>query len=178
MAKLILKGKKVILRTVRLSDAPRFVKWFNDPEVNKFLLVREMNLKDEIKWIKDQIKYNGKDRVHFSIDTIDGVHIGSCGISSIEKRNKKGGIGIMIGNKSYWNSGYGSEAMRILINFGFQKLKLHRIFLDVYEYNKRAIKVYKRLGFKTEGIMKEANYWNGKFWNTYNMAILKQEWKK
>jgi RimJ/RimL family protein N-acetyltransferase len=176
---MILKGEKAILRTVRLSDAPRFVKWFNDPEVNKFLLVREMNLRDEKEWIKNRLKkQNSKGNPFFCIDTKQGVHIGSASLEVKSFHNRCAGFGIVIGDKNYWNKGYGSEVVKLIIEYGFKKLKLHRIELDVYGYNKRAQKVYKKLGFKLEGKKREHNFWNGKFWDTYNMAILDREWKK
>jgi RimJ/RimL family protein N-acetyltransferase len=77
-----------------------------------------------------------------------------------------------------WNQGLGSEAAKIVIGYGFKKLKLHRIDLDVYAYNPRAIKVYKRLGFKIEGKKREHAHWNKKFYDAYQMSILDREWKK
>jgi RimJ/RimL family protein N-acetyltransferase len=175
---MILKGTKVILRPVRLSDAQAFVKWFNDKEVNKFLLIRHLDLKFEKKYISDRIKGKiKKDGIFFCIETRDGVHIGSTSIEIKNQRNRCGGFGIIIGDKNYWNAGYGSEAARLILDYGFKKLKLHRIELDVYSYNPRAIKVYKRLGFKKEGVKKEHNYWNGKFYDTIIMAMLESDWK-
>lgn len=68
--------------------------------------------------------------------------------------------------------------MKTVLDFGFKKLKLHRIELDVYNYNKRAIGLYKKMGFKIEGIKREHNFYKGKFYSTYYMSILDREWKK
>ncbi len=175
---MILKGTKVILRTVRINDAERFVKWFNDPEVNKFLLLRSMKLNEERKWIKDRLKNLLKDKIHFCIDTKEGEHIGACGLDNIQKRNQRADLGIMIGNKKYWNQGFGTDAMTTLINYAFSKLNLHRLGLDVYDYNKRAISVYKKLGFKLEGTVREGNFYKNKFSDYYVMGLLDREWKK
>ncbi len=161
-----------------MEDAARLVKWFNDPKVNMFTMLRKLNLKEEKEYIKRRLKNKAKDTLHFCIDTKDGVHIGVTAIDSMHKRNKSGEFGIVIGNKDYWSKGLGEEASRIIIDYGFKKLKLHRLYLHVYEYNPRATKLYKKLGFKREGVLKEANFWNGKFWNTYHMALLDREWKK
>ena len=175
---MVLKGKKVVLRPIRLSDAERFVKWFNDPLVNKFLLLREMDLKEERKWIREMVKYPPKDNLHFCIDTNEGVHIGAVSLGGINKFHRHATFGIMIGDKNFWNNGYGTEASRLILDYGFKKFKLHRVGLDVYSYNQRAIKVYKRLGFKPEGKKREHAKWNGKFYDALTMGILENEWKK
>jgi len=145
---MILKGKKTTLRPIALKDAPRFVKWMNDPAVNKFLAKRKLTLKEEIKWIKGL----RKDKINkiFAIDTIDGAHIGSIGLHDLDKLNKCAVYGINIGNKKYWSKGYGTDASNTILKYGFEKLKLHRIELHVYDYNKRAYALYKKLGFKKE----------------------------
>jgi len=175
---MILKGQKVILRPIRLSDAERFVKWFSDPEVNKFMNYRNFTLAFEKQYIKNRLKTKTKNNFHFCIDTKEGIHIGSCGLENISSIHKRATFGIIIGDKKYWNQGLGSEASRIILDYGFRKLKLHRIDLDVYAYNQRAIKVYKRLGFKLEGKKREHAYWNRKYYDAYQMSILDREWKK
>lgn len=175
---MIIKGKNITLRPVRLEDAARFVKWFNDPDVNKFMNYRGLTLAFEKKYIKNRLKSKTKDTLHFCIDTVDGIHIGSCGLESISKAHKRATFGIIIGNKKYWNKGLGTEAARLIIDYGFKKLKLHRIDLDVYAYNPRAIKVYKRLGFKLEGKKREHAFWKGKYYDAWLMSVLDREWKK
>ncbi|MDE2312251.1 MAG: GNAT family N-acetyltransferase [Patescibacteria group bacterium] len=173
---MILKGKKVILRPVRLSDAPRFVKWLNDPEVHKFLQTRRhLTLAFEKKWLRGALTSNANKI--FAIQTLDNVHIGSTSLE-INRDHDRATFGIFIGDKRYWNKGLGSEAARLIIDYGFTKLKLHRIELGVLEYNPRAIKVYRRLGFKREGIKHDFIKFRGKYFDDYHMAILDREWKK
>lgn len=175
---MILKGKKVVLRPVKLSDAERFVKWFNDSTVNKFLNIRRLTLKDEIKYIKERLKNKSKDKISLCIDSKEGEHIGNCALEDINLDYRRATFGIMIGNKDFWNKGYGTEAAKLLLNYGFSKLKLHRIDLDVYEYNARAFKVYRKLGFKKEGVKREYTKLNGKYFNAFSMSILESEWTK
>lgn len=174
---MMLKGKKVILRPIRLSDAERFVKWFNDKEVNKFLNYRSLTLKAEKKYIKDRLAGKMPDALHFCIDTTEGVHIGATSLDSINNFHRRATFGIIIGDKKYWNKGYGSEAAKLILNYGFKKLKLHRIDLDVYTYNPRAIKVYKRLGFKEEGRKIEYTKLGKKFYDAITMSLLDRGWK-
>src|SRR5580700_2464481 len=109
---MILKGEKVVLRPVKMDDAPRFVKWFNDPEVNKFLMYRHLTLPQERKIIRERLSKKSKDKVHFCIDTKEGIHIGVTSLEDINKRNKNAIWGIVIGDKKYWSKGYGTDVMK------------------------------------------------------------------
>ncbi len=174
---MMLKGKKVNLRPIKMDDAPRFVKWFNDDEVNRYLNHRSMDLKTERKWIKARLSGKRKSSIQFCITTLEGRHIGATGLENIQRLHKRATFGIIIGDKEYWNKGYGSEAAKLIIDYGFKKLKLHKIDLGVYSYNPRAIKVYKRLGFKVEGRSREHTFWNKKYHDAFLMGILNKEWK-
>ncbi|MFH1145993.1 MAG: GNAT family N-acetyltransferase, partial [bacterium] len=147
-----IKGKKVYLRPLRLTDAPRFTAWLKDPAVNKYTTRKAVSLKEERKWIRNLRKH--KNTCCLAMDTKDGVHIGSIGAEA-QQKDKYGLLGILIGDKQYWDKGLGTEAMELFVSYVFKKWKLHRVELDVYEYNPRAIKVYKRLGFKVEGRRRE-----------------------
>jgi len=172
---MIIKEKNVILRPITLGDAERFVLWFNDPEVNKFLHRRSMTLEQEREWIKASPEK--RQEVNFAIDTSGGVHIGSVGLRNIDEVYHYADFGIMIGDKNYWNKGLGSEATNLMLCYGFEQLHLHRIELDVYEYNERAIKVYERIGFIKEGVKREHVLWDGKFYDTILMGMLASEWE-
>ena len=172
---MILKGEKVILRQIRLSDAKRFVKWLYDPRVNKFMSGRPVSMQEELRWIRGLKKK--KDNKAFAIDTGDGTHIGSINLL-LKPHDKKAVLGVMIGDKRYWNKGYGTDALKTIIRYGFIRLRLHRISLEVYEYNPRAIRVYRRLGFRIEGRGREARRYKGKFYDDIVMGLLRREWFK
>jgi RimJ/RimL family protein N-acetyltransferase len=173
---MILKGKKVILRPLRNSDGPYFVQWLKDPDVNKFTTRRPISIRG---WGKKMIKQNEFIK-NFAIDTKDKNLIGSISLYNINKHDKNATISILIGDKNYWGKGYGTDAMITLVDYAFSKLKLHKMNLEegVYEYNKRAISLYRKLGFKNEGVIRENVLYKGKFYNTVNMGILRSEWVK
>lgn len=170
---MILKGENIILRPLKMSDVPRFIKWLQDPTVNKFTLRRKVGLKEERKWIHGLKK--DKNNLTFAIDTKNGIHIGSINLYLV-KLDNNAIFDIFIGDKNYWDKGYGTNASKVIIDYGFRKLNLHKIFLDVYEYNKRAIRLYKKLGFKIEGAQRENILYNGKFYDKILMGILKKWW--
>lgn len=175
---MILRGEKTTLRPLLLSDALRLTKWMQDREVVKLVRGQEkkLTLKEVKKWIRGFPK--DKESKHFAIETLDGIHIGSIDFKFLDLRNRNGEIGITIGDKRFWNKGYGTDAIQTLMVYGFKGLKLHRIDLAVFSYNKRAIAVYKKLGFKKEGESREQVLWGKRFYNSILMGILSREWRK
>ncbi len=167
-------GEKVILRPMKVADAEHFVEWFRDPGVNKFLSRRKLDLKEERVWIRSIPKR--KNELHLAVDAKEGIHIGNVGFSVINRRDGYAVFGIMIGDKRYWDHGYGTEAMKLIVDYGFRRLKLHRIELDVYDYNGRGIHVYRRLGFKVEGRKREHIRWGGRYHDLVQMGILRDQW--
>jgi RimJ/RimL family protein N-acetyltransferase len=85
-------------------------------------------------------------------------------------------LGIFIGDPADTGKGYGSDALRAIVSFGFAELRLERIWLDVYAYNDAARRVYDRVGFVHEGTLRHALYRNGAFQDVHRMSILREEW--
>jgi len=179
MSKIILKGKKVILRPLSLKDAPRFCKWLNDREMTKFLSVYDApppGLKEEKEWIQEAQRT--KKDLRLAIDTIDGVHIGTTSLRGIDNPSKRAEFGITIGDKKYWGQGYGTEACKLIVDYGFKKLKLHRIHLTCIVYNIRGKKSYEKVGFKVEGRMREHILRDNAWHDEIHMGLLRSEWQK
>ena len=103
--------------------------------------------------------------------------IGSTGLSQIDLRNQNAGFGIIIGEKSAWGKGYGTEATRLVVRHAFEELHLNRVQLHVYAYNLRGIRVYEKVGFRREGVLRQAHVYDNRFWDTVVMAMLCEEWE-
>ncbi len=101
--------------------------------------------------------------------------IGSTGFFNLDYKNRCAELGIMIGDKSCWNQGYGTEAVRLLVQHGFHTLNLNRIYLRVLENNPRAIRAYEKAGFTHEGRQRQAEFKDGQFVDLLVMSILKEE---
>jgi RimJ/RimL family protein N-acetyltransferase len=94
------------------------------------------------------------------IDGETDALIGNCGFIDIDHLNQTAEAGIFIGNKNYWNKGYGTEALSLLLDYGFKALNLHNVLIRVYDFNTRAQKCYEKAGFKRIGARREALYRN------------------
>jgi RimJ/RimL family protein N-acetyltransferase len=86
-------------------------------------------------------------------------------------------VGISIGEREFWDKGYGTDAMRVLLRYAFSELNLHRVSLTVFEYNPRAIRSYETAGYKVEGRERKFLKRGGKRWDMLYMGILRQEWQ-
>jgi RimJ/RimL family protein N-acetyltransferase len=173
----MVKGQKIILRAIEQEDLPTFVRWFNDPEVRQYLLMyMPMSpAEEEGKWFERQLE--NPDNRGFAIETTDGVHIGNCGLHDCDWVNRRAVLGIAIGEKEYWGKGYGSDAVRTLLGFAFAEMNLHRVQLEVHDFNPRALRCYEKCGFKLEGRQREALFRNGGYHDTLIMGILREEFE-
>jgi len=175
----MIKGEKVSLREVRRSDIEYFLKWFNDPEVVQYLgTYLPMTEMWEEKWLEG-LADRRETNTNFVIVALDGdgeIPIGSIGLDKINNKDHSATFGITIGDKNYWNRGYGTEAAQLLVDYGFGQLNLHRINSIVYEFNERSRRMHLRVGFTEEGRMREREYRNGRYWDTVMLGILKEEW--
>jgi RimJ/RimL family protein N-acetyltransferase len=175
-------GENIRLRAIEREDIPRFVRWLNDPEVIEFLLMNSpLSRAVEEQWFNKQVSTPAHESQVFAIEILindEWVHIGNAGLHSIEPVHLAAEFGIFIGEKSFWNKGYGREAARLTLKHGFDNLNLNRIYLYVYKNNPRGIKAYESVGFVKEGEMREAVYKNGRYLNVLLMSILHSEWKE
>jgi RimJ/RimL family protein N-acetyltransferase len=177
----MLKGNSVVLRPFQRSDLPHFLKWFNDPEVTQYLtFYLPMTEMAEQKFIENMANFTASD-VYFIIEAIKNdanKPIGSIGLNGVHPKDHSATFGIAIGEKDYWNKGYGAEACRLIINYGFTQLNLHRISSSAYSFNERSIRMHLSVGFKEEGRQREAAFKNGEYHDIVAFGLLREEWKK
>jgi len=169
-------GEQLYLRAVDYEDIDAFVTWLNDPEVNRYLERQlPLNAIREREWVENQ--YKSLDSVSFAIALKeDDRLIGVGGLTDIEQVHRKAMFGIFIGDKASWNKGYGTEAVRLIVGYGFDTLNLERISLRAFDLNKRAIRVYEKAGFTKEGVLRRDHFSEGAYHDTWIMGILREEW--
>lgn len=175
----ILYGKRIRLRAVEREDVQKFHEWVNDPEVTRGLMLNlPMSLAEEESWFSMLSKRDPKEKpLAIEVKARQKWRlIGNCGIFDLDSISRSAELGIMIGDKSEWNKGYGSEAMDLLVRHGFETLNLNRVFLRVYTENIRAVRSYEKTGFVLEGRLRQAVYKHGKYDDVLVMSILRSEW--
>ncbi len=173
------EGELVRLAPISRENLPAFTRWFRDYEVQRFLapgVLVPITDEAEEEWY-EQASRPGES-YHFSIRTLaDDELIGNCGLIGIDHKNGGASLGLYIGEKEQWDKGFGTDATRLILRFAFNELNLHRVQLQVYEYNPRAVRVYEKVGFVHEGVRRQALFREGQYHDVRLMAILRDEWR-
>jgi RimJ/RimL family protein N-acetyltransferase len=161
--------------------AKTYIKWDRDSEFHRLAdsapaqLWSEKKLKDFVE--KGQEK-QGDRNFRFSIRTLENdILIGSTGLWLLRETQGDAWLGIFLGEREYWGKGYGTDAMRLIVNYGFGELNLSRITLGLHSYNERALKSYQKVGFTLEGRVRGEGLRDGVRYDGLYMGILREEWQ-
>lgn len=171
-----LTGTKCYLSPCSLQDAELWTTWLNDPEVTiplgdeAYELITQTNQENTIK----EITADGN-KVFTIVDRETDQPIGRCLLFFINHVDRRAMMGIFIGEKAYWNQGYGTEATQLLLDYAFNLLNLNRIELGVFSFNQRGINAYKKAGFKEIGIRRQFRMIAGKAHDMVLMDMLAEE---
>ena len=167
-----LKGTNINLCVFRTDDEAieKYLKWMNDEEILPWI-----NRNSKICQITDEENYARKEVpeniYRFNIVTKSGELIGNCDIK-VNHTKHDGCLGICIGENAGRNKGYGTEAIKMLIDYSFNQLNLHKIWLTLSAENPRALKCYEKAGMEKIGVMKEDTFSNGHWVDTIYMEII------
>jgi RimJ/RimL family protein N-acetyltransferase len=169
-------GGAIYLRPLEVSDARTIAPWFNDPEVARFLLrSHPMTLHGEEEFLRRLATKETDVVLGVVVKEIDQL-IGTVGLHP-EYRCRSARFGVALGEKSAWGRGYGTEATRLAMAHAFETLNMNRVWLHVYEYNVRGLQIYERIGFRTEGRLRQETYRDGRYWDVIVMGLLRGEWE-
>ncbi|MGU3473316.1 GNAT family N-acetyltransferase [Paenibacillus sp. D51F] len=173
-----LEGESVYLRPVEAWDADWYYAGLYQSETRMLTGTQKHYTREQIA---DYL--HGKEKDASSVLLLIALRdtdelIGDIAIQDIDRNNRNAGIRIALNDKSHQGKGYGSEAMRLMLDYGFGILNLHRIELNVFAFNDRAAHVYEKLGFKREGVQREALYYDHAYHDSILMAILEDEYRQ
>lgn len=169
----MLYGDSVRLRAIERTDVPTFTRWFNDPQVRRTLLMTDPISEDEEhRWFEKQLESPNK-IFGIELPTPEGwLLVGNIGLLEINWKDRSAKTGIVIGEKDQWGKGHGRDAMRTLARYAFEELNLHRVELEVFDFNERARRCYRSCGFQHEGIRREALFRGGRYHDVVVMSLL------
>ena len=168
-------GEKVYISPISTDDTDIFMNWINDPEIayTTTFYTQVISLVQEKEFVESLAKSGNT----FSIVTKENDKlIGNCSFHHTDEINRTAEIGIIIGEKEYQCKGYGTDALRLLLKFGFENRNYNNISLHVYSFNERAIACYEKVGFKKQGVCREALIRGNKKYDLIYMDILADEY--
>lgn len=161
----VLESDIFYLRNISIDDCDEnYLKWMNDPEINKYLESRFMT--HTIDSLKDFVTSmnNSENNILFAIvDKESDAHIGNIKLGNIHPIHKYADIGLLIGDKNYWGRGIATNAIKLVSEFAFDELNLRKVFAGVYENNIGSIRAFEKCGFKKAYIKKDNYFFDGKF---------------
>lgn len=171
-------GKRIFFQPLEANDESLIRRWVNDPGVWGLLARRlPVNELREREFIENLYKPQSDLALGIVVRDQDRL-IGVAGLHKIDPASRSAVFGIFIGDKENQSRGYGTEAVRLMVRYGFRELNLNRIGLSVYADNERAIRAYRRAGFKQEGRCRQANYRDGAYRDELIFGILQEEWEE
>lgn len=169
-------GENIALAPVRVEDAEKWAEWLNDLAVSIPLgseAYTSLSIENMRQEINEMIGHH--DPCFTIVENESDRPIGRCLLFSVDRTNRTAMMGIFIGEKQYWNAGYGKEATRLLLDYAFNLLNLNSIMLGVFEFNQRAIHCYQSVGFKEIGRRRQARIIGGRTYDAILMDILAGE---
>ena len=172
-----LEGETTRLRAVERADAERGFRWVNDRDVSEHLaLVYPMAMAAEDEWAEGATRRASYRNVAFAIEIAEsGETIGNCGLHGGNPEDRSAELGVMIGEKHHWGKGYAFDALRTLVTFGFREMNLRSIRLRVDDNHARAVALYERLGFQSDGRQRAAHWSRGRSIDFLMMTITRDE---
>lgn len=187
-------GTKTELGPIEERHLPLMVEYRNDPNMRQYFReYRLISIEHQTEWWNNKVRKDPSWE-YFIIRPTDDYKflkssfppcneiqrrpeddfIGMCGLTYIHPVNRSAEFAIVIGRDEYRGKGYGSDALKALIRYGFNDLNLHRIYCEVFS-NNPAISLYKKMGFVEEGILRDTYYCHGKYWNSHVLSMTKHD---
>lgn len=177
----MLCGDTIQLTTLDESNAEIARGWINDPEVNRYMLagIIPVTADQERDWYRRAAEDYAAGRAYnFEIRLADsGVYIGNCALIGVDMRHRHAEVGIVIGDLKRQDQGHGGDVIRTLLRFGFDTLGLHRIAIECHATNERGLHLYRKLGFKDCGVLREHVFSDGAWVDEVVLDMLDREWR-
>lgn len=172
----VLRGEQVTLRPPVEGDAAKVIEWFADMEVTRYLnLVFPPSLQQE----EDFLKRIGESKTDvWWVIEADGRTIGATGIHGIDWINANAATGTIIGDKSCWRKGYGSEAMALRTEYAFRQLNLHKLKSGAFNENEPSKRALQKAGYREVGVFREDFWREGKWHDHWEAEVLRADWEK
>jgi len=174
-----ISGDQIYLRAVERADLVQLAKWLNDSEVTRLLFMGAFPTNLELlaaQWERD---HSNTDEVAFAVcEQRSDAFVGTTGLYRIHWIMRTAEFRVFIGDKNAWNHGIGTECAKLMVVYGFEKLNLNKVWLGVNAENTRGVRAYEKAGFIHEGVLREEQYRNFRYYDAIRMSILRSEYEQ
>ncbi|PAD77647.1 GNAT family N-acetyltransferase [Paenibacillus campinasensis] len=173
-----LEGERLYLRPISQEDVDGYYHMLFNKEMRRLTGTRQIFTIEGIRrYIEDRSTDSSSVLLLIALQDTDQV-IGDIALQDIDSVNRNAGMRIAIDSEQHLGKGYGPEAMKLLLEYSFGQLNLHRVELQVFDFNERAIKAYEKVGFVREGVQRDVLYYNHRYHNAILMSVLEHEFRE
>ena len=172
-----IRGADIILREQREEDVGFFTYWFNQPQI-MFQCGFEKNVSEEEIRHDINVRHKTEDALWYTITTLDGKPVGETGLLRMFPAWHCTDLSIIIPDPAMQDKGYGTQAIRIMLDLAFDTYDMNRVAIGVVGLNTRALAFYKKIGFRQEGIEEQGYFYNNEYSDFIMMRLLRSEWKQ
>lgn len=175
-----LERGRIRFTPLQMENMYTHFRWNNDPELNRLdseIPYEEESLSEFKKRFEQMCFAPPPSHRDFEIHADDGTLIGVAYIAHISPHHRHALIGITIGDRDYWGEGFGRESIRLLLDYCFEEVNLHRVSAETFEYNTAWRELVEGIGFTKEGTAREYLFRDGRFWDKHNYALLEDEYR-
>lgn len=170
-----LRTDNIYLRPITREDTEMVLRWRNSAAVKQYFIYRkDITPEEHLNWLETKVQ-TGKVAQFIICLRENDLPIGSVYMQSIDHVHKNAEYGIFIGEEAARGKGCGSDAAKLAVQYAFEELQLHKLYLRVISDNQRAIRSYEHAGFVVEGVMRDEIFVDGKFCDVTRMAIIREE---
>lgn len=175
---MLFESSRVKLRKMTKEDTELYHKWRNEIEVmhstNPYLDIYPMEATKE--FVDHVILGSHSGKSYIMVEKGNEIPIGIVSLINIDYKNRNAECIIDIGEKEYWGKGYGSEGLKLLLDYVFYEMNLHRVYLKVFSFNDRAVRLYNKIGFQQEGSSRQSLFRDGEWHDIIHMGLLQNEY--
>ena len=174
---MFIKGEKVLLRAIELSDADVLQRMINDEQIESMVMGYSFPVArhQQIKWIEN---LSNERNVFRAMVDLDGVAIGTVMLTDIDMKNGTAEIHVKLAGEAERGKGYAKDAVSALVAYAFDTLRLNCVFCRIKEDNIASQRLFERCGFTKEGCLRARIYRNGRYYDSYEYSLLRSEYVK
>lgn len=176
----MLTGNKVYLVPIEREDLEQLRNWRNRPEFRKYFReYREISKDMQMNWYEQKV-IKDPSTIMFAIrDKSNDSLLGCCGLCYINWVHRTADLSLYIGYQNSYidDEGYAMEACQLMFAYGFSELQLHKIWTEIYEFDEKKYGLYKKLGFRQDGMLRDQYYYDGRYWDSRMLSLLENEFQ-
>ncbi len=177
-----LTGQKVKLRPLHTADLETILTAYSDLDLQLITDGDSPPMSDvQVRSFWEEIIANpGVNLRYFAIEALNqsGQFLGACSLQQIDYRNRHAELSVWMASRENRGQGYGTDAVRLLLSYAFDVIRLDKVYLGVYDFNEAGIRSYERVGFRYEGRLQNMLHYEGRYWDEWAMRILRSEWER